>query len=133
MKKYDDIIHLEHHQSSVHARMTMEDRAAQFSPFSALTGYEDAIDEAKRITDTKVELDENEMEGLNMKLKWIQEHLEEHPEVELIYFEPDLWKEGGEYQRIRGKVKRIDEVFGYFLLENGKKILIEQIMEIGLE
>ena len=95
MSEYDDIIHLPHHVSRIHPQMSMEDRAAQFSPFAALTGYDAAIVETARLTAQRVELDEYERQALNKKLQFISEHLNEHPKVSITCFVPDARKEGG--------------------------------------
>lgn len=111
--KYDDIIHLPHHVSNVHPPMSLQNRAAQFSPFAALTGYEDQIREAARPTDTKMELSENMKELLDEKLQFIQEQLETktraaRPHISVTYFQQDSQKEGGKYVTFSGTVKKID-------------------------
>ncbi len=103
--KYDDIIHLPHPVSSRHPQMPLSDRAAQFSPFAALTGHDAAIRETARLTEEKTELDEDGKELLNEKLQMINEAL---PEVEVTYFQPDAGKNGGTYRKFRGRVKKID-------------------------
>ena len=94
-KKYSDIIDLPHHVSTKHPHMSPEDRAAQFSPFAALTGYDDAIRETGRLTERRVELDDEELARLDEKFHILQEHLEEQPVVRFTYFKPDMRKEGG--------------------------------------
>ena len=94
---YDDIINLPHHVSTRHPQMSMYDRAAQFSPFAALTGYDDAIQETGRLTEQKIELDEETLEKLDERFQILQEHLGEQPEVRFTYFKPDERKEGGAY------------------------------------
>ena len=89
MGRYDDIITLEHPVSKVHPRMSVMDRAAQFSAFAALSGYEDAIDETERLTETYTELDEGEKEILNEQLLKIKENIASHPAATCTYFEPD--------------------------------------------
>ena len=106
--KYDDIIHLPHHVSSVHPRMPMLDRAAQFSPFAALTGYESAIQETARVTDRRMELDEDAKANLDQKLRLL-EMSPEQPPVALTYFQPDGKKSGGAYITITGVIKKMDE------------------------
>lgn len=132
MTRYDDIINLPHHVSVTHMPMPVADRAAQFSPFAALTGYEDAIDETARLTQEWVELDENEKERLNEKLQQIRDQLSIHPQVMFTYFEPDQKKQGGAYLTIEGRVKKIEELRGAFLMEDGKEILIESIVDVEI-
>ncbi|MCB6570575.1 YolD-like family protein [Eubacterium limosum] len=127
---YDDIITLPHHRSTSRAHMSNYDRAAQFSPFAALTGYDDAVKETARLTDSKVELDEYELQSLNEKLNRIQDALNEEPEVSITYFVADNKKSGGSYKSISGIVKRIDEFEHLVLMRNGMKIPIEDIFEI---
>ena len=131
MSEYDDIIHLPHHVSKTHPQMSMEDRAAQFSPFAALTGYDAAITETARLTDQRVELDEYERQALNEKLQFISEHLKDHPKVSITYFLPDAWKDGGEYVTATGKVKKIDDYEQKIVLMDGTRILMEDM--IGIE
>ena len=92
-KKYDDIINLPHHVSLTHPHMSRLDRAAQFSPFAALTGYDAAIKETARLTDKKVELGEYELEELNRTLLELSDHISQHPQVMVTYFEPDKCKD----------------------------------------
>lgn len=132
MTRYDDIINLPHHVSATHTPMPVADRAAQFSPFAALTGYEDAIDETARLTQEWVELDENEKERLNEKLQQIRNQLSIHPQVMFTYFEPDQKKQGGAYLTTEGRVKKIEEPRGAFLMEDGKEILIESIVDVEI-
>ena len=132
MTRYDDIINLPHHVSVTHTPMPVADRAAQFSPFAALTGYEDAIDETARLTQEWVELDENEKERLNEKLQQIRDQLSIHQQVMFTYFEPDQKKQGGAYLTTEGRVKKIEEPRGAFLMEDGKEILIESIVDVEI-
>lgn len=128
--RYHDIIHLPHHVSSVHQRMSVSDRAAQFSPFAALTGHEDAIKETARLTDEKIELDEDKKTVLNKKLQRILEKVAQHPVITVVYFLPDEKKTGGTYVRHTDHVKRIDEYEKTIIMGDGKKISMEQIYEI---
>lgn len=105
---YEDIIHLPHHVSERHPQMPLSARAAQFSPFAALTGHEDAIRETGRLTEDFREPDEDRRELLDNKIRLLQENLSEHPEVEVTYFQPDSKKSGGAYITVRGRVKKID-------------------------
>ena len=108
--RYDDVINRQHPTSKKHPRMSRTNRAAQFAPFAALTGYEESIEETARLTDRRIELSEYEIEELNAKLNFIQEHIKERPKVTITYFQPDERKDGGTYFSINGKVRRIDEV-----------------------
>lgn len=130
MSDYDDIINLPHHQSKNHPHMSMHDRAAQFAPFAALTGYDDAIKEARRLTDSKPELDENQLEELDQKLADLMTRIEEHPEVTITYFEPDDKKEGGAYVTCVGKIKKIDGYKRLLIFEDVREINIDTIIEI---
>ena len=91
---YEDILHLPHHVSSVHKPMSRVDRAAQFSPFAALTGYDDDVTEAARLTDTRVSLSEEAMEELDRKQLYLSEIVDSHPVLRVTYFVPDSRKEG---------------------------------------
>ena len=129
---YDDIIHLPHHRSKKHAPMPIIDRAAQFSPFAALTGHDAAIKETARLTDRKIELDEYEIANLDEKLQQIKEKLPMNPEITVTYFQPDVRKDGGEYRTISGKVKKMDEYAKSIIMENGIRLPIEDISELVL-
>ncbi len=126
--KYDDIINMPHHVSSKRQRMSMIDRAAQFSPFAALTGYDAAVKETARLTDKRIELDEYEKAALDEKLRLALENPEE--EITITYFKPDAKKDGGAYIGITGKIKKIDDYERVLVLVDGLKITIEDIMEI---
>lgn len=134
--KYDDIINLPHHVSKKHPPMSLENRAAQFSPFAALTGYEGQVIEEARLTDKRVELSDSEKERLDEKLRIIAEHLDERPTVSITYFVPDHYKDGGSYTTGTGTVKKINALERKitFCAENGvsdeHSILIENIIEI---
>ncbi|MFR1631549.1 MAG: YolD-like family protein [Oscillospiraceae bacterium] len=130
MSDYDDIINLPHHQSKNHPHMSMHDRAAQFAPFAALTGYDDAIKEARRLTDSKPELDENQLEELDQKLADLMTRIEEHPEVTITYFEPDDNKDGGEYIAYDGRLSKIDYVRKALIFEDNKTISLSDILKI---
>ncbi len=133
MSEYDDIIHLPHHVSKTHLQMSMEDRAAQFSPFAALTGYDAAIAETARLTDQRVELDEYERQTLNEKLQFISEHLKEHPKVSITYFLPDAWKAGGEYVTVTGNIKKLDDYEHRIVLMDESRILMEDVTMIDMD
>ena len=131
--KYKDIINLPHHQSKRRPRMSMIDRAAQFSPFAALTGHNDAIIETARLTDRKIELDEGTKSILNEKIQMISDYLSERHTVTFTHFEPDIKKDGGAYLKTTGTVKKIDDFNKEIYLTDGTIILIEHIYEIESE
>ena len=133
MGKYDDIIGLPHHQSVKHPHMPSEDRAAQFMPFAALTGYGDAVDEAGRLTDERIDLEENYIEILDRKLQLIGKRIKSQPEVEITYFEKDAKKEGGSYQTIRKNVKKIDTYENVIVMVSGERIAINDIVDLKTE
>jgi len=109
---YKDIIRLPHHQSAVHPQMSLADRAAQFSAYKALSGYEDMVTEEARLTDEQIELGEAQKELLNRKLLRLAEYLANgtHPSVTVTFFVPDEWKEGGHYHTVTDEIRRIDPV-----------------------
>ena len=127
---YDDIIDFPHHTSSKRARMARRDRAAQFSPFAALSGYDAAIQETARLTDQPAELDESRKAALNEVLCSILEQIDSTPQVTILHFRPDERKEGGTYVQTTGRVKKIDPIGRYLLLSDGQTIPIERIYEI---
>lgn len=127
---YEDIIHLPHHVSDHHPQMPRAERAAQFSPFAALTGYDAAIRETARLTDPKAELEERELEELNENLRRLQDHIQDRPEVELTYFQPDTRKEGGAYRTIRGPVRRMNAYEQYIEMEDSTRIFFTDMVKI---
>ena len=131
--KYDDIIDLPHHVSKKHPPMPMEDRAAQFSPFAALTGYGDAVKETARLTDKKLEMDEEKLTKLNTEFAILKDSLLLEPEVTVTYFVPDERKSGGRYVDINGKAKRIDEFDRLLILDDGRRIPLDDIISIESE
>ena len=130
MGKYDDIINLPHHVSETHPQMPMSERAAQFSPFAALSGHGDAIIETARLTDAQKALNEDDAVALNRTLGKIQEL--DNPEVSITFFQPDGRKEGGVYVTVIGAVKRIDPVSGIVALIDGAKVPIGTILRVEL-
>lgn len=110
--------------------MPIAERAAQFSPFAALTGYGDAVKETARVTDEKIELDEDAKEILDEKLRRIQEQTEEHPEIEITCFQPDDRKKGGSYITITGCIKKIDQSKMIMTMQDKTEISIKDIIEI---
>lgn len=125
---YDDIINLPHPTSSTHPRMPLYDRAAQFSPFAALTGHEAAVKETARLTDERIEPSEDVMSRLNEKLQILLAN----PDIEatITYFVPDRKKSGGAYQVHTGRIKRIDTYQQVLVMEDGGSIPMEQISRI---
>ena len=127
---YEDIINLPHHVSSKRPRMDMKDRAAQFAPFSALTGYGSAIKEAGRITDEKIETDEEYKAVLDMKLSCLCALINEQPQVTVKYFIPDSRKAGGRYVKVTGNLKKIDGYEHLLILTNCIRIPTDDILDI---
>ena len=132
-RRYDDIINHPHHQSATRPHMSNHDRAAQFSPFAALTGYEDAVAEAARLTDTKIELHEYAKGAINERLNAIQDTLDEQPEVSITYYLPDKKKSGGVYVTVTGCVKKVDEYEHIVVMRDGTNVPIDDISEIDGE
>lgn len=130
MGKYDDIIHLPHHQSQTRAHMPLYDRAAQFAPFAALNGYGAAIRETARLTQPRIELTESEKAELDLRLQLLSEHLQDHPEITITYFLPDLRKEGGAYVSITDAVKKIDVYERSITTQDGTWIPMEDIVSM---
>ena len=129
-QQYDDIINLPHHVSTVHPHMSLHDRAAQFLPFAALTGYEDAIRETGRLTEERVSLSESEIESLNERLRVLSDEQHSQSKISVTYFVPDEKKAGGAYETTEGYVKRIDEYRHVLVLTDGLQIAMEDIIEL---
>ena len=130
MGKYDDIIDLPHHVSETHPPMSRADRAAQFSPFAALTGYDAAVRETARVTERRIELDEGVKAELNARLNCILEHLSEHPQVSLTYFVPDEKKSGGAYRSVTGTVRKLDSFAKNLTLTDGTVVPMEEMVHV---
>ena len=128
--KYQDIINLPHHVSKTHPQMPLYDRAAQISPFAALTGYEDAIRETARLTDNWVQLSEDKKQELDEKLRQLIADRERTKSVTIIYFQPDDRKEGGSYVTVTGQIKKIDDCSQKIFLTDGTKIDLGRIVDI---
>ena len=128
-EKYERIVGLPHKQSSTRKHMSLHDRAAQFAPFAALTGYESSIQEKSRLTTQRLEIDEYEIEQLNYKLQIIAEHLGDM-KVAITYFVPDALKSGGVYITKSGMVKQIDEYTKTVIMTDKTTIPIEEIINI---
>ena len=127
---YDDIIDFEHHVSATRPRMSRAERAAQFSPFAALTGYSTAIKETARLTDERAEHSESELTQLNDSIHMLIERIDNHPQVKITYFKPDELKKGGSYLTAHSRVKKINEYERFVLLEDGMKIPFDDIYKI---
>ena len=130
---YDDILHLPHPTSKNHPRMPIADRAAQFSPFAALTGHKAAIEETARVTERRIELDEDAKEQLDQTLQLLLERIDEQPEITVTWFSPDKKKAGGQYHTATGKLKRIDTQESRLILTDGVQIPLEDLLEIRSE
>lgn len=128
--EYDDIINLPHHVSSTHSQMSISDRAAQFSPFAALTGHDAAVKETGRLMEKKAELSEDSKIYLNEQLNSIQARIDEMPMITITYFIADTKKSGGEYVAIVGTVKKIDEFERLVVMHDKTIIPIDDIFEI---
>ena len=131
--KYDDIIDLPHHVSATRPRMSMIDRAAQFSPFAVLTGYDAAIKETGRLTDERIELSEESRAALDRKQQLLLDNLADCPEVSVTYFVPDERKSGGAYVAVTGRVKKVDMFERLLILTNGIKIPLDEILDMESE
>ena len=129
---YNDIIDLPHHVSDTRPQMSRLDRAAQFAPFAALTGYGAAIKEKARLTDERVELGEYELMELNAGIHMLMERIDEYPQVEITYFKPDERKDGGAYLTVKSRAKRLNEYERFLLLEDGTEIPFDDIYKIEL-
>ncbi len=129
--RYDDIINLPHPEPTIRPRMAMENRAAQFSPFAALTGYDEATREEARLVDIKQELSEDMKDMLDAKLAIIEQHIKEQPEISVTYFQPDEKKTGGRYTTVSGNVKKLDGVEHVIIMADGTKIPIGDVRLIG--
>lgn len=131
-ENYDDIINMKHHESKKRARMSMYDRAAQFSPFSALSGYSEAIRETGRITEEKVDMSEEKIFIINETLNIIKNCINKRPLVKVVCYVPDLLKEGGEYITFSKNVKRIDEINKILIMTDETKISFDDISELEI-
>ena len=132
MDNYSDIINLSRPVSK-RPRMSLEQRSAQFAPFAALTGYEGQVKETARLTNKKIEINEELKEILNQKIQLIQKKIKEQPQIEITYFIPDSKKEGGKYETVTNSVKKIDTYKGEIILIDGTTIAIDEIIDISSE
>ena len=128
--KYDSIMELPHHVSRTRPQMPMSDRAAQFAPFAALTGYDSAIRETGRLTDEKIELDEEALTALDMRYQLLTDALEARPEITITFFQADERKEGGAYQTVTGTVKKIDTFERLITMRDGTKIPMDDVLSM---
>ena len=128
--RYDEIMGLLHHVSKTRPQMPMSDRAAQFAPFAALTGYDSAIKETGRLTGERIELDEEALTALNRKYQLLMDTLDDAPEVTIIYFQPDERKAGGQYVSATGTVKKVDTFGRRILLQDGTRIPLDSVYDL---
>ena len=133
MNQYEDIINLPHHVSPTRPQMPMSDRAAQFAPFAALTGYDAAIKETGRLTDEKIELDEEALTALDMKYQFLMDALDDAPEVTITYFQPDERKAGGKYVSAVGVVRKVDDFERRITMQDGARIPMDDVISIDGE
>ena len=131
--RYDDIIALPHHVSETRPRMARLDRAAQFAPFAALTGLDDAMDETARLTEGKVELADNALSELDGVLRRLMERREERPALAVTFFEPDDRKAGGAYRTVHGELWNVDPLAGVLVLADRTRIPLADILDIQEE
>ena len=129
---YEDIIHLPHPVSTRHGAMSNRDRAAQFAPFAALTGYDAELTETARLTTPRIELTESEEHLLNGVYQYLQAHIAENPRVTVTYFQPDAKKSGGAYITLTAPVKKIDEYTQSLILTTDEEIPLSQILTIDM-
>ena len=128
--RYDEIINLPRHVSKTRPQMPLSDRAAQFAPFAALTGYDSAIKETGRLTDERIELDEEALAALDRKYQLLMDALDDAPEVTIIYFQPDERKAGGQYVSATGTVKKVDTFGRRILLQDGTRIPLDSVYDL---
>ena len=131
--KYEEIMKHPHHVSKTRPQMPMSDRAAQFAPFAALTGYDSAIKETGRLTDERIELDEEALTALDMKYQLLMDALNESPKVTITYFQPDERKAGGKYITATGAVKKVDDFERRITMQDGSKIPMDDVLSIDGE
>lgn len=130
MSKYEDIIDLPHHTSATRQRMSISDRAAQFAPFAALTGYDGVIAETARLTDSEDAENDESVAILDKKLRFLKGVADSHPYVEITYFIPDERKSGGRYETVYGYLKMLDEIERSIILMDKRQILFERIRSL---
>ena len=129
--RYDDIIGLPHHTSPRHPRLPMSNRAAQFAPFAALTGFDGVISETGRLTDRFIPLDEDQKEAIDQRLDILKDRIKERPNASFTYFVPDDKKEGGSYRSASGSVKKIDDIERRITMTDGTRIDIDLLYSVS--
>jgi len=132
-KKYEDMLYLEPPVSKIHRKMSISERAAQFMPFAALTGYEDLIRESSRMTQRRIELSETEIEELKHKLEFLHVHEKENPLIKVMYFLQDLKKNGGSYQTVEKQLHRIDDIEKKIIFKDHTTIQFDDIISVEYE
>ena len=132
-EKYSDIINLPHPDPRTRPRMSLSDRAAQFAPFAALTGFDDAIGETGRVVEQPIILAQDALEELDSAIRKIQDTIETQPEAEVVWFRPDSRKAGGCIHSARGRVKQVDIPGQLLLFADGKSVPLKEITSIRLE
>ena len=130
MNKYDDIINLPHHVSERHPQLSKDSYAAQFSPFAALTGYDGIVEEIARVTDERIELDDDSKDRISHKLGIVLDHLDDELEITVIYFLPDKKKDGGKYVTATGIIKAFDRYERIIQLSDGPRIPVDDLLDI---
>lgn len=130
-RQYDDIINLPHHISKKNPQMSLYARSAQFAPFAALTGYEEAVKETARETNERIDIEDELKSILDGKLQIILEQIKNHPEISITYFIADSKKNGGEYVTVTGLVKKVDLYNQYIYLIDYTEIPINEIIDIS--
>ena len=126
-RSYDDIIHLPHPTSARHPRMPVQERAAIFSPFAALSGHGAAIAETARLTEQRIELDEDARAELDWRQAVLLKHMDAQPEITITWFQPDERKEGGAYLTVSGRLTKIKELERILVLADGTEIPLEDV------
>lgn len=130
---YDDIIHLPHHVSAKRRPMSRAARAAQFAPFAALSGLDGTMAENARLTSERITPDPDEAAKLDLRMQFLSGYVSDEPCITVTYFVPDRRKSGGEYVTVTGNLRRIEETERRLLMTDGKKIPIDEIIDIGGE
>ena len=131
--KYEEIMKHPHHVSKTRPQMPMSDRAAQFAPFAALTGYDSAIKETGRLTNERIELDEEALTALDRKYQLLMDVFDDAPEVTITYFQPDDRKAGGKYVSATGAVKKVDDFERRITMRDGTRIPMDDVLSIDGE
>lgn len=131
--RYDDMIHMPHFKSRKRPQMSLHDRAAQFAPFAALTGYDESIKETSRLTEREIELSESEKAELDRRFRILSAHISKHPQVTIRYFVQDERKTGGSYETFSFRVKAIDPLLRILTAEDKEKYSLDAVLEINGE